>query len=763
MTSFPGIRAALGIGFVLLGAARVEAAIQVDAEVGPERTAPARASTATADWLLDASPFVAKLEWNEAGDRIGLANGLVRRSWKLTPNAACVVLDDLVTGASLLRAVNPEARLVLDGEAISLGGLTGQPNRAFLLDEWLDELEADPAAWVFLGYEVGAIEARLAWPRVRHHAPDAVWPPAGKHLVLRFGPPKDSVYAGLEARVHYELYDGIPLLSKWIELENQSPRTVELDRVTTEELSIVEGSNWVESRGSVRQPNPGSLHVETDYAFGGFVPENATRQTVHWRSEPEFTSQVNYQLQTPCRLVVEPEWGPDVLLAPGQTFEGLRAFELVMDSKDEERRGLARRRMLRTLAPWVTENPLILHVVSTDPEVVRTAIDQAAECGFEMVSLSFGSGLNMENPDPANHAKFQALAAYAAEKGLHLGGYSLLASRRIQPDSDNAINKETGEPGGSTFGFAPALASDWGQTYFANLRAFFEATGFLQFTHDGSYPGDTDAAARPPLQRGFEDSQWVQWNLIRDFYRFLRERGVYLRVPDYYYLVGANECGMGYREVNWSLPRAQQVIHTRQNIYDGTWTKTPSMGWMFVPLTQYHGGGAAATIEPLDEHKDHYERMLQSNLALGVQAVYRGFRLYDTEATKAMVQKNVAWFLEHRDILESDVIHGRRADGRDLDWMLHVNPSLEECGMLVVFNPLDHAVTRTLNVPLYYTGLDRWMRVEMGSGAGPTSSPAATEGPARASSRVELQRDFSFDVTVTVPAGGMAWVSFLRP
>ena len=86
---------------------------------------------------------------------------------------------------------------------------------------------------------------------------------------------------------------------------------------------------------------------------------------------------------------------------------------------------------------------------------------------------------------------------------------------------------------------------------------------------------------------------------------------------------------MGYREVNWSLPREQQVIHTRQNIYDGTWQKAPSMGWMFVPLTEYQGGGAAATIEPLDQHLDHYQRMLDSNLALGVQACYRGPRLFD--------------------------------------------------------------------------------------------------------------------------------------
>jgi hypothetical protein len=162
---------------------------------------------------------------------------------------------------------------------------------------------------------------------------------------------------------------------------------------------------------------------------------------------------------------------------------------------------------------------------------------------------------------------------------------------------------------------------------------------------------------------------------------------------------------MGYRETNWSLPRPQQVIHTRQNIYDGTWQKTPSMGWMFVPLTEYHGGGAAATIEPLNEHLDHYELMLMSNLGAGVQACYRGPRLYDSDQTKKMVKKCVDWYKRHREVLEGDLVHLRRADGRDIDYWLNVNPAANEKGLLMVYNPLKREVKKTIRVPLYYTGL----------------------------------------------------------
>jgi len=693
------------------------------------------------DWLVDEVDRTARVFVRDGGRDLVMTNGIVQRVWRLSPNAACVALDELRSGKSLLRAVRPEARVVIAGKTLDVGGLVGQRNHAYLLPRWLDQMTADPAALKFVGYEVGVPRERMAWKRVRHHAPDAVWPPTGAALRLDFSAPPptggsgDAV--GLRVSVHYELYDRVPVFCKWITIHNDTAEPIEVDRFAVEILAVVEHSNPVEYRESIPLPTPTSLHVETDYAMGGFSHRNANRWTVHWRADPEFGTQVNWARKMPCLLEVEPTRGPDRMVAPGTSFSSFRVFELIQDSDDRERRGLALRRMYRTIAPWVTENPLTLHVVSTKGEVVRKAIDQAAECGFEMVSLSFGSGLDMEDGSAANIERFRALTEYARAKGVHLGGYSLLSSRRIGPETN--VKSPPGEK--PTHGACPALTSEWGRAYLKKLARFFDQTGFLQFTHDGSYPGDFDVTARPPYQRGLDDSQWQQWSAITDLYRWMRGRGVYLRVPDYYFLQGSNECGMGYREVNWSLPRAQQVIHTRQNIYDGTWTKTPSMGWMFVPLTQYHGGGAAATIEPLDRHVDHYRRMIDGNLGLGVQAVYRGHRLYDTPRVRDMVKGRVGWFKKHRDILESDLIHGRRADGRDVDWMLHVNSTLREKGMLVVYNPLERAVRKTLRVNVYYTGLHEHVTVT---------------GPDGIDRVLAVHRDFTVDVEVEVPAGGMS-------
>jgi hypothetical protein len=225
-------------------------------------------------------------------------------------------------------------------------------------------------------------------------------------------------------------------------------------------------------------------------------------------------------------------------------------------------------------------------------------------------------------------------------------------------------------------------------------------------------------------------------------------------VPDYYYFNGANECGMGYRETNWSLPRELQVLHARQNVFDGTWEKTPTMGWMFVPLTEYHGGGAAATIEPLDRHLDHYERMLAAHLGAGVQACYRGLRLYDTPRVRDAVRAWVTWYKRHRDVLESDVIHGRRADGRDVDWLVHVNPRLPERALLAAWNPRPEPVARAIPLDLYYAGLgaEDEVVVRFGEGSGPA-------GPAR---RLAVDAHGRAEIDLTIPAGGFAWATVAR-
>lgn len=716
------------------------------------------------DWLIDPAPYTSEIKHREDRRAIDLDNGLVRRSFILQPNAATVSLKHRITGEEFVRSIRPEAVVEIDGMKFNIGGLLGQPVHNYLLPEWIDNMETDPQSFRYVGHSVGKTQERFPWKkRLDWMAQDLPWPPPGKSLTLRFKADEQTMNALLSAKdgesdhklivenkagrleylkkinidVHYEIYDGLPLIAKWLTIHNKADTVITIDRFINEILAVVEPESPVGVLPKWRLPN---LTVETDYAFGGGMSSTSSLgKSVFWNTDPLYATQVNYRRQTPCLLECKPQYGPAQVLAPGDSLESFRVFELLHDSWERERKGLAQRRMYRTIVPWVTENPILMHVRQSDDESIKRAIDQCAEVGFEMVILTFGSGFNIEDESADNLQRLKKWADYAHERNIALGGYSLLASRRVGGGNDVEM------PPGQTprFGNSPCLESEWGKDYFRKLYQFFEKTGMDILEHDGSYPGDICISKDHPGHKGLEDSQWNQFVKIRDFYRWCREKGIYLNVPDWYFLNGSNKTGMGYRETNWSLPRKQQEIIERQNIFDGTWEKTPSMGWMFVPLTQYHGGGTAATIEPLHEHLDHYGQRLANLFGAGVQACYRGPRLYDTDETRALVKKWVDFYKKHRKILDSDIIHVRRPDGRDLDCILHVNPNLETKGLAMVYNPTAKTISKALTLPLYYTGLRDQAHISIMDGE---------------NILYELNREYRVIVPIDVKAHSQIWI-----
>ena len=163
------------------------------------------------------------------------------------------------------------------------------------------------------------------------------------------------------------------------------------------------------------------------------------------------------------------------------------------------------------------------------------------------------------------------------------------------------------------------------------------------------------------------------------------------------------------------------------------------MAWTFVPLTQYHGGGEAATLEPLSHHLPEYDAHMTQNYGSGVQACYRGPRLYDSEETRELVTSKIAHYKKYREILNADIIHLRRPDGRDWDGILHVDPRLEIKGYALLYNPTGEEIRRSISIPLYFTGLVERANITIGDG-----TPA----------NYKLSRDYSVDLDVLIPANG---------
>ena len=102
----------------------------------------------------------------------------------------------------------------------------------------------------------------------------------------------------------------------------------------------------------------------------------------------------------------------------------------------------------------------------------------------------------------------------------------------------------------------------------------------------------------------------------------------------------------------------------------------------------------------------------------------------------------IAWYKKYRTILNSPVIHLRRADGRDWDGWLHVDPSGKTKAMLFLFNPLKEKIRRTIDLPLYYSGLSARALIR------------EREKPAAAYS---LQRNYSVRLPVMLEPESYTW------
>ena len=722
----------------LLKTSGVKPVAQFDEQPAPE------------DWLIQPPSARATVQVLAGKDhqsaQIMLANGLISRTFLITdasllaPSAATMSFKNLRNDAEFVRSIRPEVLMTVNGKECKVGGLLGQPVHNYFDRAWIDTMNGDATALAFVGCEIGEAARDLPW-QPRYGAPETAWPPKGKRLTLHF---ESRATDGLRVAVHYELLDGLPLLSKQVVVTNGGSSEVMIDQMTTEILAIP-------------HDQASRIWLESDYTFHKMT-------TTRWDEDPLYTTFSegrqaiedlryipNGTLDEPWKKVDPREFsgsgGARYLLSsrysqglakslpPGEAFTSFRTYEILHDSDDAERQGLARRKMFRAVAPWTQENPVFMHLRNSDSESIRRAVDQCVETGFEMIILTFGSGFNMESTDRKYWERIKADFDYAHGKGIRMGGYILFCSTASKGPQFDAKQ--------DVYPASLCLGSEFVDRYFKHLHEFMEFVGQDIIETDGPYHGYPCAATSHKYHRGRDDSFRVQWEKMTEFFHGCRQRGIFVNAPDSYFHHGSNKTGMGYREENWSLPRDYQVIIGRQNIYDGTWRKLPSMGWMMTPLVEYHGGGPAATLEPLKDHLAAYGAHLAQNFGSGVQSCYRGPRLYDADETRDLVRNTVGWYKKYRAILDSDIIHVRRPDGQDIDCMLHVNPALTPRGLAMVYNPLAEPVQRTLRLPLYYTGLTDTAQIREQEGQPKT---------------FKLDREFNVSVPVRIPASGYTWL-----
>lgn len=687
------------------------------------------------DWLVHSIHTETQI-FRENEKDIVMSNGLLLRRWRISPNLTTTHLTLLTTGESFLQSLSPEGMLILDGDSLAIGGLSRQAKYAYLNPESIDTLRSNAGAFQFDHFETGEIKPLTDWKQTRRVG-QPNYPPKGKRLDFFFKHP-DRKWQGVTVVVHYEMYDGIPLICKWLSVHSEGRSRLKINSFTSEILAFCEEGYSMDHSDDNASPN---IFVKTNYNF----QERLSRfpnQAVSWQYSSTFPHSDHFFSTSPNLLCVKPPFGPDVTLLPGDELETFRTWELFHDSYDRERGGLTKRRFYRLIAPWATENPISLYLADGDPEVIRHAVDQCAELGFEMLILTFGSGIDMEDLSDENIEKFRQLAKYAHSKGIGIGGCSLFFSRQTDNEDDYI------EPADLiTSNKLPCIGSKRGIRYFDYLKKFLSATGFDFLELDGSYWGYLCNSESHPGHESGSDSQWQQWSMTDEFYQWLRQEGVYFTADNGYFTSGCNKMAIGYWQSNEPLPDELQIILDRQNIFDGTWEINPSMGWISSPLTEY---SRAALGLPAVSPKD-FRSLIWQSFGAGVQNQIPGSFLFGSTEVKYIAEDALRWYKDYRDILNSDIIHLRRPDGQDWDGILHANPALREKALAMLFNPLKENILRKIKLPLYYSGLTDKASVRIGS----SDSLNLDES---ASVSYPLNRFFEIEIEVKIPAEGWIWI-----
>ena len=702
----------------------------------------AATSALGSDWLLTPPTPTSLQSWTlGALSGVVLSNGLLSRyfttshgwaTWDLTSH-----LDQ--DSDSLLRAFAPEVTLfasVNTSLGWPVGGLSSGPhlNRSVTHGPFLNRTGLDapgalvptPSAFTFVNYTSGPIVAEYAWtPGSRGSDPSLPWPPKGLSVIASFlgvAPP----FLGCAFTLTYDMFDGLPAMSKRAHLLGGNATLSELH---VEELALNPPFSPVATRtysqsngidGAPTYPGTGKLSVLVDLQYGTVVnhtndmdaavdpvlpgPDAGSSQPrVVVGDAPGLSTRLRDTPWTSVRAFLllhddGPEQGVAVSLFPAsENYWGCTLGPCApgsgspLEGAFTERRGLAIRRLLLTIAPQVAESPLQLHLRVADTPSVRAACDQLSSVGWDQLIIS--NGFDLESDNATYIAEVASNVAYCGSlrPPVEVGGYDLIGwTRGNGPAGWAATNPDGSDSGNSCW------ASGWAAHWTSTALRFAAATGVAVYETDGPYAGYPCSNA----SHGHTPTSSVQEQVRGQgaAYTALRGAGVHINAPDSYFTSGTNKMGIGYSENTARLAHETARFIYRQTIFDATYYTQPAAAWSQLPLSGIGciDGSTDCLYEPVSQNLVAFEAALAQHLLLGVSSfLYSGDMLFDTPAARAVYEKWTTVFHKHRYVLSTgDLIHVRRPDGQGLDAVLHAVPVGRggPGGLLVVWNGGDSPV-----------------------------------------------------------------------
>lgn len=693
---------------------------------------------------------------------VSISNGLVERQFYVdnATGAWCTVeYRHLVSGMTFLRALAPEANLTLSGMPLNVGGCLGQPadHPEFWTPEtWASKLTADPAAMRFKNFTTDAPAPPFPWtPGTRHSPTDISWPPKGVHMTAYFTVPPSTnrvsrarsssrgntrgsgggstTLAGLVVGVHYELYEGLPALRKWVSVHHEGDPAAGAANVTVDTLNyeLLRAPNFAPSHMSCvlqQANNPVPFDEQVVPVTGQSFPG---RDYQMWFWDPHYDApgdreiHVTYTYYTFLVVGYTPSvtyggpTGPGAVVSPGgPAFESLSVRQVLHDSAEQERKGLGVRRMHRALAPQMLENPVPFMITDVSSSAaMRLAVDQASETGHELVIIGYGAagwcGMCFAQLNNASFVSWiKSEVEYANAKGVGVSGYSLQQHNgwgEVVPTAEQTLSRAGAR------GPTACFSTDWHAAYREATLAFLKETGFSGMETDGQYESIPCADTGGDHHHNGIAGGWSSGiQVTLDFNAKLKGLVLYQTGADGYCFSGANKWNHADTDAFGHLPLWEQQTVGRMYIYDSVMNRLPSSGQIGVnDLASSSKGCSRPRVQCFDF-------ILGSQYLMGSIPSFRANVLYDPSdadaaALNASITKWTSFYKSFRGprpsgaagLLIADLIHIARPDSRHLEAVVHVtaDASAPSRALLALVNPPEQTIQENVTVPLYYAGI----------------------------------------------------------
>ena len=456
-------------------------------------------------------------------------------------------------------------------DALQIGAETNADTSQAPSVEWLDRRSFSAASW---GASFDLVRSAV-------HSPA----PGVQRLVIRARSTHDPLLGGVGINLFYEVYDGYPVIRKWVEIHNNSPHWLRLENLIIDDLhlsaalqpglpltpsergatsSMVAFMSADKTRGViVASEVPSALRSLSDVGASGYNPEH-----FEWILGPaeSFVSEPNFLYGFSGEVVKTPssESLPLDRAVEGPFKEFLRDH-LGISPSDRP-----------VAAPLWCSWTNFGHVI--DDPLIRQQADIAARCGFAVFQLDDGwqkDRLGVE-PDERTFPDFAATCDFIRAQGMRLG---LWVSCFRSPGAADfkALPSAASVPEVRRLdGAAMSFAGLWNRFYANDLVSLHDRYGATYFKQDFSNIQFGDLTAGRPSRSRKE-------SLLRGL-RGLLEAQSLLRhlAPDV-----ANEIT---HEIYWGTPgtpcdlaalKHAALYHIPPNDYGGCghFKERPNDGW----------------------------------------------------------------------------------------------------------------------------------------------------------------------------------------